>query len=209
MKNKMDKLKSKIRTNKKFTVFLFIFMLVGVAAGTFFITMLSSSDKNLVKDYLEQYIKTIESGKIAYLSILGNTFLNDGIMAIAIWLLGVSIVGIPVILFLFFCKAFTLGFSIGSFLYVYKWKGSLFALSYIFPHQILTLIAFGILMMYALSVSLKMIEAVMKKKTIDFKSIMGKYSIVLGISMVLLLVSSLYETFVMPSIMKTLLPFLK
>lgn len=209
MKNKMDKLKSKIKTNKKFTVFLFVFMLVGVATGTLFITMLSSSDKNLVKNYLEQYIKTIESGKITYVSILWNTFLNGGVVAVAIWLLGVSIVGIPVILFLFFCKAFTLGFSIGSFLYVYKWKGSLLALSYVFPHQILTLIAFGILMMYALSVSLKMIEAVMKKKTIDFKSIMGKYSVVLGVSMILLLVSALYETFALPNIMKILLPIIK
>ena len=42
MKQKMDKLKSKIKTNKKFTIFLLVLVLIGVITGAFFITILSS-----------------------------------------------------------------------------------------------------------------------------------------------------------------------
>lgn len=209
MKKQMDKLKNKIRTSKKFTIFLFVLVLVGIVLGSFFITMLANSDKTLVKEYLEQYTNIIKTGKINYFSVFFNSFLNSGLTLVAIWLLGISVVGIPIILFLFFCKAFTLGFAIGSILYVYKWKGMLLSFFYIFPHQVILLLAYGILMIYALSVSMKMIEAVAKKKAIDFRHIMEKYSIVLGISIILLLITSFYETLALPNIMKWVLSLIK
>lgn len=209
MKKEMDKLKSKIKTSKKFTIFLVVLLLVGVVAGTLFITILSSTDKSLVKEYMNSYMSSIEKDKINYLALFCNSFLKEFLIASVIWLLGISIVGIPAILFLFFKEAFVLGFSIGSLLFVYKGKGLLYALFYIFPCQILNIIAYGILLMYALSVSMKMIEAVFKHKTIDFKTIMGKYSKVLGIVLILFLVSSLLETFLLPNILKWLLSIIK
>ncbi len=205
----MDKLKSRIKISKRFTIFLFVLTLVGVIAGSLFITILSSSDKALVKDYLGQYIEITKSGKVNYASVFINSFMSSGLSALVIWLLGISIVGIPVILFLFFCKVFTLGFSVGSILFTYQLKGLLLSLVYVFPHQVINLFAFGLLMVYALSVSVKMISAVFKKKAIDFKSIMGRYSLVLGITMGLFLLNSLYETFVMPQVLKWILSFIK
>ena len=209
MKQKMDKLKSKIKTNKKFTIFLLVLVLIGVITGAFFITILSSSDKTLVKEYLNNYINVIKVEKIDYISLLINNALNSTLLALTIWLLGISIIGIPIMLFLFFCKAFTLGFSIGTLFFTYNWKGIIMALVYVFPHQIIAILSYTILMIYALSVSLKMIEATFKKKTIDFKTIMGKYSVVLGIVLVLLLLCTLYETLTMPNIMKMITQIIK
>ena len=177
--------------------------------GAFFITILSSSDKTLVKEYLNNYINVIKVEKIDYISLLINNALNSTLLALTIWLLGISIIGIPIMLFLFFCKAFTLGFSIGTLFFTYNWKGIIMALVYVFPHQIIAILSYTILMIYALSVSLKMIEATFKKKTIDFKTIMGKYSVVLGIVLVLLLLCTLYETLAMPNIMKMITQIIK
>ncbi len=94
-------------------------------------------------------------------------------------------------------------------LFVYKGKGLLYAFFYIFPCQILNIVAYGLLLTYALSVSLKMIEAVFKHKTIDFKAIMNKYSKVLGVVLGLFLVSSLLETFLIPNILKWILSIIK
>lgn len=209
MKKQMDKLKGKIKTNKKFTIFLLMLVLIGVITGAFFIIILSTTDKSLVGEYLSNYINVIKTGKTDYISLLLNNALNSSLLAIAIWMLGISIIGIPIILFLFFCKAFTIGFSIGSFFFTYKWKGILFSIIYVFPHQVISIFALTILMIYALSVSLKMIESVFKKKTIDFKNIMGKYSTVLGIVIILLFICALYETFAMPNIMKVIVSIFK
>ncbi len=209
MKKEMDKLKNRMKSSKKFTIFLVVLLLVGVIAGTLFITILSSSDKSLIKEYLNSYISDIGKNKINYLPLFCNSFLKEILISGAIWLLGISIVGIPAILFLFFKEAFTLGFSIGSMLFVYKGKGLLYAFFYIFPCQILNIVAYGLLLTYALSVSLKMIEAVFKHKTIDFKAIMNKYSKVLGVVLGLFLVSSLLETFLIPNILKWILSIIK
>ncbi|MCI9234093.1 MAG: stage II sporulation protein M [Bacilli bacterium] len=209
MKKEMDKLKSKIKTSKKFTIFLAVLLLVGVISGTLFITILSSTDKSLVREYLNSYMSSIEKDKINYLPLFCNSFFKEFLVAGVIWLLGISIVGIPAILFLFFKEAFVLGFSIGSLLFVYKGRGLLYALFYIFPCQILNVIAYGLLLTYALSVSMKMIEAVFKHKTLDFKTIMSKYSKILGIVLLLFLVSSLLETFLLPNILKWILSFFK
>lgn len=209
MKKEMDKLKSRIKSSKKFTIFLIVLLLVGVIAGTLFITILSSSDKSLVKEYLNSYISNIEKNKMNYLALFCNSFLKEFLISGAIWLLGISIVGIPAILFLFFKEAFVLGFSIGSMLFVYKGKGLLYAFFYIFPCQILNIVAYGLLLTYALSVSMKMIEAVFKHKTIDFKTIMGKYSKVFGIVLILFFTSSLLETFLVPNVLKWVLSILK
>lgn len=209
MKKEMDKLKSKIKTSKKFTIFLVVLLLIGVISGTLFITILSSSDKALVHEYLNSYMSNIQNHKINYLPLFCNSFLKEFLISSIIWLLGISVAGIPVILFLFFKEAFVLGFSIGSLLFVYKGKGILYAFFYIFPCQILNIIAYSLLLMYALSVSMKMIEAVFKHKTIDFKAIMGKYSKVLGIVIVLFLTSSLFETFLLPNILKWMLSIFK
>lgn len=133
MKKEMDKLKNRMKSSKKFTIFLVVLLLVGVIAGTLFITILSSSDKSLIKEYLNSYISDIGKNKINYLPLFCNSFLKEILISGAIWLLGISIVGIPAILFLFFKEAFTLGFSIGSMLFVYKGKGLLYAFFYIFP----------------------------------------------------------------------------
>lgn len=209
MKKEMDKLKNRMKSSKKFTVFLVVLLLFGVIAGTLFITILSSSDKSLIKEYLNSYMSDIEKNKINYLPLFCNSFLKEILISSAIWLLGISIVGIPAILFLFFKEAFVLGFSIGSILFVYKGKGLLYAFFYIFPCQILNIVAYGLLLTYALSVSLKMIEAVFKHKTIDFKAIMNKYSKVLGVVLGLFLVSSLLKTFLIPNILKWILSIIK
>ncbi len=209
MKKEVDKLKSRIKTSKKFTIFFVVLLLVGVVSGTLFITLLSSADKSLVKEYLNSYMTHIEKNKINYLPIFCNSFLKEFLMSGIIWLLGISVVGIPIILFLFFKEAFVLGFSIGSMLFVYKGKGLLYAFFYIFPCQILNIISYGLLLMYALSVSVKMIESVFKHKTIDFKTIMNKYSKVLGIILILFFISALLETFLIPNVLKWILSILK
>jgi len=208
MKKVMDKFKSKIRTNKKFTIFLFLLILIGVVFGSLFITILSDTDKSMIKDYLNDYIMAIENNKLVFSKVLINSLLNDILIGISIWLLGFSVVGIPVVLFLFFTKTFTLGFSIASIFYTYKIKGFYFTFLYVFPHQIINLLTYSILITYTLSVSFKLIESIFRKKNIDFKIIMEKYTVVLGIVFASFIFTSLYETFILPKLLKLIIPFL-
>lgn len=209
MKKILDKLRQKIKSNKRMLVFLLGLMIIAIITGAIFATVLSKSDQGLVKDYIAKFFQNIETNKLNNLLAFKNSFISNLIFILGIWLLGISVVGIPIMLFMYFSKAFILGFSISNIILNYKLKGCLLSFVYVFPHHIINLLIFIFLIIYAFSFSLKIINALFKKKTIDFKLIINKYSIVLAICIAGIVVTSLIEVFLTPVFIKTILPFVK
>lgn len=205
----MDKLKFKVKIDKKLLIFLTILLLIGIAVGALFIRILDSTDRELVNEHLNNFVNNIESDKLDYFSTFKSNLITNISFVIVIWLLGISIIGLPIILIMFFSKAFILGFSVGAILSVFKIKGMLFSLVYIFPGQVINLILYLLLTMYAMSFSFKLIYAIFKKKTIDFKVVMNKYFKILIFVLIIIILMILYDTYLMPKLVKTILPFIK
>ena len=202
----MDKLKIKI--NKKIFVFLFVLMLMGIIAGSIFTTILNSSDKELVINHLNEFIDNINNNRLDYLFALKNNLITNISYVILIWLLGISVIGLPIIIIMFFTKCFILGFSVGAILTTFKLKGILVSLVYVFPGQVISLLFLLLLMMYSMSFTFKLIYAILKKKSIDFKLIMNKYFKILLIVLGVIILMSLYDTYLMPRLIKLLIPFI-
>ena len=133
----MDKLKGTIKVNKKTLLFFTILLIIGIIAGSIFMAILSETDKKLVTDYFNNYISNIENNKLNYLESIKNGLFNNLLYIIIIWILGISIIGIPIVTIMFFIKSFTLGFSIASIVFNYKLKGCLLNFINIFPHQMI------------------------------------------------------------------------
>ena len=205
----MDKLKNAIVINKKMITCLIVIVLVGIITGSLLVAVLNESDKNLVTEYINMFFNNIKDNKLNYIDTLKNSIISNMSLIIVIWLLGISIIGVPIITFLYFCKSFILGFSLSSIIMHYKIKGCLIAFLYIFPHQIINIIMLTILMTYALSLSFKLISSFFKKKTIDFKIIMKKYLVILLFSLLISIISSLLEVFLMPKLIKMVIPLIK
>ena len=66
-----------------------------------------------------------------------------------------------------------------------------------------------VLISYAISLSLKIIDSTLKRKTVDFKVVMNKYLYVLIVSFVLIIITSLLEVFMVPAIMKIVISMIK
>ena len=209
MKKYMDKLSKNIHVNKNLFVFLLIILLVGVTSGAVFATILDSNDKQLVLNYLNDFFNNVKNDKLAYNTSLVNTLIFTVGFAILIWILGISVIGFFLVLFMLFIKAFVLGFSLSSIIINYKLKGLLLGLLYVFPHQIINVLVFIMLCAYSLILSFKIICCFNGKKSLNFKNIINRYIIVLLISIVVLIITSLYETFIMPYILNFVLELLK
>lgn len=208
MKKQMDKLKTKTTSNKKIIVFLVGLFLIGLIAGSIFITIISKSDQALVKEYIKEFVNKADKNKLNYLEALKNASLSNGLFIVIVWLLGFSIIGIPIVIFMYFSKAFILGFSLSSFILQYKFKGLLLALIYFFPHHVVNILAYTLILIYSLKISFILINSIIKKKTISFKAIMNRYLIVFAVSIGMVIVASLYECFVVPFLIRNLIGFL-
>ena len=193
---KMDKLK--ITINKKMFIFLLSLFVVGIIVGSLFVTILKDSDKTLITESLNNFFTNVKTLNLKWKSTLITTLITQASYVIGIWILGISIIGLPLILIIYFSKAFILGFSIGSILLNYNVKGILLSIAYIFPHQIINFFIYTILAIYALSLSIKLFDSLLHKKKLDFRPILNKYLFILMVSVVLCITSTLLEVFVMP-----------
>lgn len=197
---KMDKLKAGL--NKKLMIFLIILMLVGIISGSLLVCIINNSDKLLVKEYLVNFLENTKNNNIDYMMAIKSNLSSALIYNVGIWLLGMSVIGLPLIIIMYFSKAFILGFSIGSIIYTYGFKGILFSLIYTFPGQIVNLLNLTFLMVYAISFFTRLFEAIFHKKTINFKVMMNKYLIVLGITLIISILVTLYDTYLIPLLIK-------
>ena len=202
MEKILDKLRSNIISNKRMIIFFSILIIIGIVTGSLFSVTISSNDKSLVSNYLENFFLSIKNGNINYYETLLNALITNSIFIVIIWLLGFSVIGLPMTLFMYFSKSFSLGFSISSLIMSYKFKGIFYSFFYIIPCQVLYFLAFSILMIYSVTLSLKLFSAIIKKKSIDFKHIVNRYLFIALITFIIIVISSLFESFLMPLLMK-------
>lgn len=209
MKKEMDKLSKFFNLSKRTLIFLLGLLIIGIICGSLFNVIISKSDQVVVNDYLANFFNKIMNNKLNFINNFRDAIIFNYLYILLIWILGISIIGLLVILFMFFGKAFTLGFTIAAIIKNYGVKGCLLSLAYVFPHYILNVFVFAILTVYALSLSIRMIKCIVKRKTIDFKPIMKKYTFVLIGCLIAVLITSLYESLIMPNILKYILKIIK
>jgi len=200
------KLMDKLIINKKLFLFLIIFSLIAIIFGSIFTVIIGKDNSLTITSKTTEFITEIN--KLNYLESFKNVFSYNLLFLIIIWLIGISIIGIPITLILFFIKTFSLGFTISSFILTYKVKGLLINAIYIIPCQIINLIISIYLISFSLIISFKLLESIIKKKSVNFNFISG-YKKILFITIFVFLLSNLYEVFIMPNILNIVLHLIK
>lgn len=193
-------MKNKSAKQKKLFIGLIISAVIFIILGLLFTAIISKENKELVTTTITNFMTQVKNNKLNYNQAILESILKNGLEASLIFFLGMSIIGIPITLFFYLGHAFTLGFSISTIFYVYKWKGFLLAFIYILP-QLLNLFIFLILSYYSLLFSKYLFYHLFLKKDIAFKTLMKRYVKVFGISIGLLLVSSGVEVFLIPKLL--------
>ena len=209
MKKYLDKLKKKLYFNKNLFVFLFVLVIVGLFAGALFSVILSDSDKKMVADYLNDFLLNLSKDELNTNISFFNTLIFTLGFTLLIWIFGISIVGVLLVLPFLFLKSFVLGFSVGSILINFKLKGIILSLLYIVPHHVINLLIYILVCAYSIMISYRMINCMKNKLKFDFKLFMSKYTFILFFSLFILLISSLYESFILPYVLKFAYNFIK
>ena len=192
----MDKL-------KKHYLFLFIIVIVGIIIGVIFSNILNIEDEKLVYTKITTYFNNLKNDvPINYMSNLITNIKNNLITIIIIWILGLSIIGLLFNNFILFFKGFILGFTIGSIINIYLYSGIILSIVYLFPAVLFNTLLFLITTYYANIFSLKLFDIIFRKKEYKFGLLIKKYSKLLCVFMILLIISSIYETFITPFFIK-------
>lgn len=203
MKKVMDKL---LNIDRKTLIFLFIISFIGILTGALFMTVLDATDKTLVTETLDGFLGSVEP--INYVKYLTENLIVNILSLLTIWILGLSVIGIPVVIIFIFMKSFIVSFSLSSFIANYHIKGTFLGLAYNFPHHFINLVVFLYLGVYAIRVSSLLLNSILKRKSIDFKAIMNRYLLVLLVATLIIVVMTIFETFLTPYLLKFVLSVL-
>lgn len=190
--------KKHLEIQKKKYLFLFSIILVGIISGILFILFISKEDKQLIKKEFELIFDTINNHKINYFDTFINSISSNLLSLISIYILGISIIGIPFIILFLFMKGFVFGFSISSLINVYKFKGLIGSFIYLFPHHFIMLIIWILLGFHSINFSIKLFRYLFLKENITLNRSFKNLNKVLLISFIGLIICSLIEVFLSP-----------
>ena len=194
----LDKLINNIRFDRRYVFFMLVIVILGIITGSLFIIILNSSDKMLVKEYIEKFITNIDTN-----NLYNNLMLNYS-SVVLISIIGFTYFLFPLNILILFYKSFVIGFSISSLIMVYKIKGVLLSIVYIIPHHILNILFLSLLTAFTAKLSIMMINHIIKKQSVDLRKYLNKYLCMLLVISILFIFTTLYETYIIPHLIKFL-----
>ena len=192
-----------IMPNKKINLFVIFMLILGIISGCIFLMTLKDADKDIIINQINNFIKNINDNQINNNRGFLNSLYENYIYIFLVWILGTSIIGIIINIFLIYFKGFIYGFTISSFYIVFKYKGLLLSFIYVFPTIIINLIMITILSVYSILFTSYLFKVIFsKERNTQIKKFFKRYIIILLICLVMALISSLFEGYLIPSIIK-------
>jgi stage II sporulation protein M len=206
MNKKLNSGLALILPNKKVNLFVIFIVILGIISGSLFLMVLNENDKSEVINEISTFMTNINTNNINNLNSFKNSLIEGMILIILSWILGMSIIGVIFNIFFIYMKSFTIGFSISSFILVYKYKGILSSLIYVIPSQLINILIILILGVYTLLFSKYLFKMIFfKDKTVNLGKFFKKYVLVFGICIILCVISALCEAYLLPSLLKVMI----
>lgn len=206
MNKKLNSGLALILPNRKVNLFVIFIVILGIISGSLFLMILNNNDKTAVINEINTFITNINTNNINNLNSFKNSIIEGLILIILSWILGMAIIGIIFNVFFIYIKSFTIGFSISSFILVYKYKGIIASLIYIVPSQLINILIVILLGVYTIIFSKYLFKIIFfKDKSINMGKFFKKYILIFGICILLCMISSISEAYLVPSLLKVII----
>lgn len=203
----IDKIKSSF--NKHFQDNFWLYMIsllcisIGIVLGTYTVKYMGILQKNDLISYLKSFTENTSKGNINSKAVLVQTLQNNLPLLLAIWFLGLTIIGIPIILLLDIIKGFTVGFTMSFFIKGLGYKGILVSLLGVLPQNIIYIPCLLFSSVLAMQFSLTILRDKMNKQwtqNIGMKTL--SYSLSYLFIFLAMAIGFILEAYMTPSLMK-------
>ncbi|MNT62917.1 Stage II sporulation protein M [compost metagenome] len=125
-----------------------------------------------------------------------------------LWVLGITVVGVPGVLAINFLKGSLVGFSVGLLINQYAWKGVLFSLVTIAPQNVIIVPAMIMLSAAALSFSIYVIKDRLLQQKGELRQQLVSFTSTAALIFLVFTGAALFEAFVSPLLIGWVSPIL-
>ncbi|HOJ12315.1 MAG TPA: stage II sporulation protein M [Clostridiales bacterium] len=199
-----------IKENSNRYFLLFMAFIIGVSAGAFTVNGLSTLQTEELIHYFQGFIQLMEKQRLNSNEILMISLQDNAKIVILLWVLGLTIIGIPFIILLIIIRGFITGFSSGFIIKILGLKGALFNLFAILPKEFVIIpciIALGVNgINFSLSITKsKSIKQILKE---NLKMNFIGYSMTTIFFSILILLGILVEAYIVPVFIRIITPIM-
>jgi len=186
-----------------FTIVLFT---MGIIFGAVLVNSLPLSQKQELYGFLQYFFNSLGQQGIPETSTHFQQAFGHYAKTVAImWVLGLSIIGLPMILLMLFLKGVVVGFTVGFLVNQLQWQGVTFAMLGVLPQNLLVVPALFIVGVSGISFSLRLIKTRLVSKRDDIMPHFIGYTVLVISMLAVLTMAALFETFVSPRLMQLVL----
>ncbi|MEW8954938.1 stage II sporulation protein M [Clostridium sp.] len=200
-KNFFLSIRKYINYNKWFYLGALLFLLTGIVIGIYVVLYMGDTYKSDITEYFISFTKDFSSMNVNNKLILFESIKNNGLLIIAIFIMGIIIVGIPIILIINLIKGFTIGFSAGLIMNSMGLKGGLFVLLGVIPQNIFYIGALLFISVFSADMALNKLRNKFVKTSYPSKD-NYKYIYILVMSFSMILLGAVIESYITPYIIK-------
>lgn len=177
----------------------------GVVLGIYSVKYMGSIDKNDLTSYINGFTSSFKDNGIQYQAIFFQTLKNNLPIIAAMWFLGLTMVGLPVIIILDLIKGFTLGFTISFMINSIGLNGIWVSLVGIIPQNIIYIPCILFTSVVAMQFSLELLkDRGTKKWSSNIGMRISGYSITFIIASLFMILGFFIEAYITPNLIKLL-----
>jgi stage II sporulation protein M len=183
--------------------FVSLLFVLGVIFGAVAVNALSPGQKVELLDYLQVFLRGLsrQLGEIQGPVILKESVANNLKTAGLLWLLGATVVGVPLTLLIIFVRGFVAGFSVGFLVGEMGGKGLGLALLAIFPQNIIAVPAIVALSVSSLAFSVLIVRQRVGRFRVSLAEEFLAYTFTCLVLAACLVGASLIEAYLTPILM--------
>ncbi len=204
-----NRMRSDLKEHLSLYVFVSVLLVMGVVFGALMVNALSTDQRLELGRHLSSFVQMVDQGtELGGKTSFKLAFFMHLKWVLLIWMLGLSVVGLPFIFLLDFLKGVLVGFSVGVLVGEMSWKGMLFSLVSVAPQNLIIIPAIMICSVSAISFSLYLIKNRFLQKKGTLYPPFIRFSSVTLTMIALMFGVSLFEAYLSPILMQWVTPML-
>jgi stage II sporulation protein M len=183
-------------------LYVSILFIMGVIFGTLVVNGLSAQQQQSMALFLQSFLESVmhePDGSSAQSLIM--LYAAHGRWVLLILVLGLSVVGLPLILIIDFLKGVIIGFTIGYLVGQFSWKGLFLAVVSIVPHNLIVIPVILVSSVAAISFSLYLIRSLIMQRQAVRRQQLHRYLVAHMTLCGLLLIAALIQYAIVPHLL--------
>ncbi len=190
-------------------VFVSVLFVVGVVFGALMVNALTLEQQQDLAQDVNQYVKLMNDGVgMGEAQSFWERFFFHMKWLLVLWILGITVVGIPGVLALNFLKGALVGFSVGTLINQYAWKGVLLSLVSIAPQNIIAVPAMIIVSAAAITFSMYVVKNRLLQQKGELAPQLGAFSSTAVLMLIVFAGAALFEAYISPSLISWVTPLI-